>query len=175
MPIEAEGLPVVRSSGPEREMLVEYLDYFRAVLRRKAEGIGDADLHRAIAPSTLTLGGLLRHMTVVELGWFRQTLLAEPPPEPWASAPWADDHDWELTSAPTVPTAQIFADFDDAITQSREAVATIAALDEIAANPRQNGEAVDLRWILIHMVEEYARHCGHADFIREAIDGATGD
>ena len=90
MPIEAEGLPPVRSSGPEREMLLEYLDYFRVVLRRKAEGISDADLHRAVAPSSLTLGGLLRHMTVVEIGWFRQTLLDEPPPEPWASAPWED-------------------------------------------------------------------------------------
>lgn len=175
MPIEAEGLPPVRSSGPEREMLLEYLDYFRVVLRRKAEGISDAELHRSIAPSSLTLGGLLRHMTVVEIGWFRQTLLDDPPPEPWVSAPWADDPDWELTSAPDVPTPQIFADYDDAIARSNEAVATISSLDDIAANPRQNGTPVDLRWILIHMVEEYARHCGHADFIREAIDGATGD
>ncbi len=114
-------------------------------------------------------------MTVVEIGWFRQTLLGEDPPEPWASAPWDDDYDWEMTSAPTVPTAQIFADYDAAIARSREAAAGIASLDELAAGTRGNGETVDLRWITIHMIEEYARHCGHADFIREAIDGVTGD
>lgn len=170
----AEGLPPVDSAGPERPMLEQFLDYFRAVLRRKAEGLTDEELHTALAPSPLTIGGLLRHMTLVEDIWF-PGFLEDEDREPWVSAPWDDDGDWEFTTASGLSGEQVLADFDEACARSREVGASVASLDQLAHRERGMGETPSLRWILIHMIEEYARHCGHADLIREAIDGATGD
>ncbi len=174
MPEEHPDLPEVAWSGPERVQLEQFLDYFRKVLRRKAEGLGHDDLHRPLPMSKLTLGGLIRHMTLVEDIWFADRLLGEPL-EPWASAPWDDDHDWEFTTAPDFTPEQLLADFDAACERSRVTAATFDSLDAVLVKPNPLGHAVDLRWLFIHMIEEYARHCGHADLLREAIDGVTGD
>ena len=169
-----DGLPPITPAGPERLMLEQFLDYFRVVLRRKAEGLSHDQLHTAVAPSPLTIGGLLRHMTLVEDIWFPGAV-QDRDLEPWASAPWDDDHDWEFTTAPGIGVDQLLADYDAACDRSRAVAAGVASLDQLSLRRGGDDQAKSLRWIMLHMIEEYARHCGHADYLREAIDGTTGD
>lgn len=155
-------------------MLVEFLDFYRTVLLRKACGLTPAQLDVSIAPSTLTIGALVRHMTFVEDHWFDSIFAGRAVREPWASADWDADRDWEMTSASGMTFGDIRTDFDEACERSRSHVAGAASLDDVA----NGGDLTDrpsLRWILIHMIEEYARHCGHADLLRESIDGRLGD
>jgi len=151
-------------------MLETWLDFHRSTLAMKCEGLSEEQLREASAPpSELTLLGLVRHMAEVERGWFRNTL-AEEDAEPLYSTvedPDGDFHDLELAD-----TAQSFATWQAQIEYAR-ALAKGRSLDDVAR--RRNGELVSLRWIYVHMIEEYARHNGHADLIRERIDGATGD
>ena len=162
--------------GGERETLESTLDYFRALLRHKASGLTAEQLSTSLPPSTLTLGGLLQHLACVEQDWFIGDMTDGEFTEPWRSAPWDDDPDWEHTSAATTPPEEIFRRYDDAIEISRRITADIDDLStlSIRIHPRL-GEAWSLRFILVHMIEEYARHCGHADLIRQSIDGQTGD
>jgi uncharacterized damage-inducible protein DinB len=156
-------------------MLLAFLDYFRAVLVDKASGLSDEQLHARLAPSSLTLGGLINHLAVVEDGWFTRTFAGQDMPEPWASAPWDDDEDWELTTAHEVPTPELFSRYEDAVARSRRVMDDVEDLDQPSQRSGRDGEPFSMRWILIHMIEETARHCGHADFLRESLDGATGD
>jgi uncharacterized damage-inducible protein DinB len=167
--------PDIPKQADERHTLVAFLDYFRAVLVDKASGLTDEQLHTAVPPSTLTLGSLLHHMAFVEDDWFTSDFAGESLPEPWASAPWDEDHDWEFTSARDVPTDELFARYRDAIARSRAVLGEVDDLGELSQGTTRDGERWSMRWILVHMIEETARHCGHADFIREALDGATGD
>ena len=166
--------PYPPKQADERETLEAFLDYYRAVLRHKASGLTDKQLHTAIHPSSLTLGALLHHMAVVEHWWFHQAFLGLDAQEPWASAPWKEDGDWEMTVAPHTPTEIIFQRYDTAVERSREILADVESLDELSVRERK-GEKWSMRWILVHMIEELARHAGHADFLREALDGQTGD
>jgi len=161
-------------TGAERPMLIGFLDYFRRVLVRKASGLSQADLATVLAPSTLTIAGLVKHLAHVEDFWFTYILLGSPMPEPWASAPWDDDRDWEMTSAVNDSPEQLLSQFETSVARSDAALTTVTDLDQLAAMPPRRG-ATSLRWILIHMVEEYARHLGHIDLIRESIDGAVDD
>lgn len=158
----------------ELATLTAFLDYYRDLLLRKASGITDEQLHTRLEPSTLTLGAIINHMAVVEHWWFHECFAGADPLEPWASAPWDDDSDWEINTAHEVPTTELFARYTSAVVRSREVLAGVDSLDALSAKDR-NGEKWSMRWILVHMIEEIARHAGHADFIREAIDGATGD
>lgn len=167
--------PHIPRQASEKETLVAFLDYHRAVLIDKASGLTDEQLHSRLEPSSLTLGGLINHMAVVEDDWFVGDFLGEPLPEPWASAPWDEDRDWELNSAHEVPTEELFDRYHRAIARSREIVAGVDDLGQLAKRTPPNGEAWSMRWILVHMIEETARHCGHADLIRESLDGAKGD
>lgn len=158
--------------GGERATLVEFLDYYRDVLLRKAVGLTRAQLATTVGSSSLTLAGLLKHMALVEQGWFRECWLGEPPIEPWASVDWQARPDWELETA-VDDEPQALADlYLAAIERSRHAIADSHDLD---ATVESRGRTISLRWILVHMIEEYARHCGHADLLRESIDGTTGD
>lgn len=167
--------PYPPKQASERETLLAFLDYFRAVLIDKASGLTDEQLHTPLPPSNLTLGGLINHMAIVEDDWFTGDIAGEPLPEPWPSAPWEDDRDWEFNSAHEVPTDELFRRYHDAIGRSRAILDGIDDLDTPSKRTARDGEAWSVRWILIHMIEETARHCGHADLIRESIDGATGD
>jgi uncharacterized damage-inducible protein DinB len=161
-------------SGDERHTVVTFLDFFRSVLLRKGAGLSHTELHTALPMSTLTIGGLLRHMTFVEEYWFRFVLLGEEYSEPWASAPWQEQPDWEFDTAPDCSPVELATQFEAAVDRSRSALAARPGLDTVAA--RQSwGQDTTVRWILVHMIEEYARHCGHADLIRQSLDGATGD
>jgi len=162
-------------AADEATTLRAFLDHFRATLRRQADGLTDDELRTPLAPSTLTLGGLLKHLALVEQFWFRHILLGEDESEPWASADFDADRDWELTSAAADTGNDLRALHATEVARADEAIdrALLAGLDSVSALERR-GRPVSLRWILVHMVEEYARHNGHADLIRELVDGRGG-
>jgi len=156
----------------ERTMLVAWLDHHRATLELKCAGIPAERLaERSVPPSSLSLLGLVRHMADVERRWFRRCLVGEDVPpvyrtdaEPNRAFDRADGAEWEAD------VAAWRAECD----RARELTAATGSLDAIAVEPARTGEPVSLRWILVHMIEEYARHNGHADLLRERLDGATG-
>ena len=160
----------------ERTALESFLDYFRATLRWKAEGLTDDQARTAsVAPSIMSIAGLLRHMAEVERHWFQMYLRGDAEDRLfWHLGP---DADFEVSGSVTL--ADCLAVYDREIATSR-AIAAERHLDGLAAlNDLDRGEGFDwqpnLRWIMVHMIEEYARHAGHADLIRERIDGVTGD
>jgi uncharacterized damage-inducible protein DinB len=167
--------PYIPRQGSERDTLIAFLDYHRELIIDKASGLTDKQLHTAVAPSSLTLGGLINHMAVVEDDWFTSDIAGKTIPEPWASAPWGDDRDWELNTASSVPTDVLFQRYRDAIGRSNAVLDDIDDLGQLSVKTDRNGEPWSVRWILIHLIEETARHCGHADFIRESLDGSVGD
>ena len=163
----------------EVQMLRAFLDHYRATIRLQASGLTDAQLDQALAPSDLTLGGMLKHLAFVEDYWFSYHLMAHEPTPPWDTAPWDDDPDWDWHSASQTPHAELDALLAAAIARSDECLdAALAAdpdLGRLVARPRppEKGDTATVRWVLVHMVEEYCRHAGHADLIRQSIDGAT--
>jgi hypothetical protein len=157
----------------EREMLLWFLDEYRRVLARKAEGITEDQARIAASPpSDITLLGLVRHMAKVERVWFRERLAGEDVPRLYVGAlhP-AGDPDGDFHAPADATLAEALESYRREI---EIADRNIAATDLDAEF--DTGRAVlSLRWMLVHMIEEYARHCGHADLVRQAIDGATGD
>lgn len=161
--------------GDERTMLLAYLDYQRETLRQKAGGLDAAQLATALPPSTMTLGGMVKHLGLVENSWLRDRFHGDGLSEPWASVDWDADYDWEWNTAKTESPEQVWALYEEMIADADEVIAG-AQLDDHAAKPSsRTGEPMSLRWILLHLIEEYARHNGHADLIRESIDGSTGE
>ena len=152
-------------------MLGAWLDYHRATLLWKCAGLSNGQLReRSVPPSTMSLLGLVRHMADVERRWFDRVLLgAETPAKYWRDGTWTELRRRRLGR----PRADI-QDFVDACAASRRSVAAVESLDSVAVKAYPD-RPVTLRWILVHMVEEYARHNGHADLLRERIDGAIGD
>jgi len=166
MTVERTDPPLVAG---EREMLTAWLDWHRATLARKCDGLSDPQLRdRSVPPSQLSLIGLVRHMAEVERNWFRRVLGAEDVPLIYSR-----DWDWDacFTEADTAEVAKAFATWRAACEQSRKAE---AAAESLEVTGERRGHSFSLRWILVHMIEEYARHNGHADLLRERIDGATG-
>ncbi len=155
---------------PERTMLEQWLEYHRATLAWKCEGLSDAQLReRSAPPSKMSLLGLVRHMADVELNWFRRVLSRNTGVPGLFWAPGNEDGDFDDVDTASVDEA--FTAWRAEIDNAR-AVAAGMDLDETG---ERRGEAVSLRWVYVHMIEEYARHNGHADLLRERIDGATGD
>jgi len=162
----------------EFDTLNGFLDQYRAVLIAKATGLTDEQARsHAVEPSNLSILGLLRHMAEVERHWFRRMLLDE-----------SELPDFFATDGVAIGTADGDFEFPDtatlsegveillrAIAESRLAIEGKVPEDVSLATRAKTGEPVSLRWILIHMIEEYARHCGHADFLRERLDGKKGD
>ena len=167
-------LPYPPKSADERTTLLAFLDYYRAVLVDKASGMTAEQLHTTLGPSTLTLGNLVHHMAYVEDWWFTAVIANEPMPEPWKSAPWSEDGDWEFTTSEGMSGDEIMARFAESVARSRAVMDAVESLDDVSVRER-DGQPFSIRWILVHMVEEIARHAGHADLIRESIDGETGD
>jgi uncharacterized damage-inducible protein DinB len=155
-------------------MLNGWLDFHRWILLWKCEGLNESQLkQRAVPPSGLSLLGLVRHMAEVERGWFRVVLLGENLPDLYTT-PEGPDPDFNGVDGADV--AETFETFEQECAAAREAVAAAPDLDLLSRErSERTGEAWSLRWILSHMIEEYARHNGHADLLRECIDGATGD
>ena len=177
-----DGTSIERVDPPldasEAETLLGYLDYHRQTLRMKTDGLDQAQLSSRLAPSTLTLGGLLKHMALVEDHWFSVVLLGNSQVEPWASADWETDNDWEFSTAGDDSPEELRRLFDEAVAASDRTLQAVVAEDglgRLAVKESRSGGRFSLRWIIVHMIEEYARHNGHADLIRESIDGQTGE
>ena len=155
----------------ERTMLTSWLEWHRATLERKCAGLSDEELRRrAVEPSSLSLLGLIRHMADVERGWFRGCLLGEDVPPLHYSK---DNPDGDFDDVDSADVGEAFARWREECEAARQAVAGTETLEVTGTTTR--GETISLRWILVHMIEEYARHNGHADFLRERIDGTVGD
>ncbi|OJV91125.1 MAG: hypothetical protein BGO39_26330 [Chloroflexi bacterium 54-19] len=152
-------------------MLDSFLDYHRATLLWKVRGVGDEDLRRSSVPtSTMTLLGLVKHLAYVERSWFQHRFKNDNVTFPWTKED--PDADWRIE--PDETTEGILRLYDEECEKSRQIVAA-ASLDEKAARSWPDGNSPTLRWIMYHMIEETARHNGHADLLREAVDGATGE
>jgi uncharacterized damage-inducible protein DinB len=160
----------------EVTMLREFLDHYRATIRLQASGLTGEQLAQTHGPSDLTLGGMLKHLAGVEDYWFTYCLAGHDVIEPWKSVDWEADQDWDWHSAADDTHAELDALLVAAIARSEErleAALERGGLDQPLSRERREGQTPTLRWLLIHMVEEYSRHAGHADLIRESIDGAT--
>jgi uncharacterized damage-inducible protein DinB len=154
---------------PEREMLEEWLEFHRTTLLLKCEGVDEAGRKaRPVPTSKLSLHGLVRHTAEVERNWFRRALLKEPDAPPIWFDPAVEDSD-------LVPLDDADWDADLAAWQAEcDASRAAAAQHDLDDTGLRRGEPVTLRWIYVHMIEEYARHNGHADLIRELVDGHVG-
>jgi uncharacterized damage-inducible protein DinB len=166
--------PSIPKDADEREMLVAFLDYHRELMLDKCGGLTRDQLATRLDPSTMTLIGMVYHLAIVEESWFEEIFLGGELGEPWASVDWKADRDWEWHHAPSMEPDEVFSAYRRAFTRSNEIVAATESLDQLSVRDRK-GEPWSLRWILIHMIEETARHAGHADLIRESIDGSVGD
>ena len=155
-------------TGAEKESLHASLNRHRDVVLWKVDGLDDASLRRPMTPSETTLLGLVKHLAAVELGWFCETFGRETEPLPFDP----DDEDADLRVGPHETTADILAFYARARTAADRVICE-SGLDETGT--AWNGDTVSMRWVLIHMIEETARHAGHMDILRELIDGATGD
>lgn len=166
-------------TADEATTLVSFLDFHRETLRWKTDGLDAEQLRRPLAPSTMTLGGLLKHLAHVEGSWFVQVMLDEPADPPFDTAPWDEDPDWEWTSAADDDPDALRALHAAAVARSRAVTAELlrtGGLETLSRRTsRRTGEPFTLRWVLVHMIEEYARHNGHADLLREAVDGLRGE
>ncbi|MET7666855.1 DinB family protein [Micromonospora luteifusca] len=160
--------PVLARTGDERAVLESFLDFHRAVLLRKLRGLSDADAGRRLVPSATTLAGLVKHLTLVERNWF-PTLLAPEPGDVYLTSD--EDAVASFTLGEHDTIAGLTEAYERACARSRAAAASFD-LDHVVPHP-QLGE-VSLRWILVHMIEETARHAGHADILRELTDGESG-
>ena len=162
-------------TGTELDQLTSYLDLQRATMLWKTEGLTREQLAEPHPPSTLTLGGLLNHLALVEDSWFRVRFAGLPDDELWAGIDWDADPDYEFRTAAELEPEELRRRYEEACARSREVVAAAASLDQLSVEPRGNGKHFDLRWMLLHLIEETARHAGHADLLREAIDGVVGE
>ena len=175
MDVDEHGRRDTPLAGGEVETLLGFLDYQRATLAWKCRGLDDDQLRAALPPTNMTLGGMLMHLARVEDGWFSEVVAETEKLEPWASMPWSAE--WDTAAAETGDALRSL--WAERVEASRRVVAEqleagASALD--ATHPARGGQAeVSLRWVLVHMIEEYARHNGHADLLRQSIDGETGE
>ena len=170
-PMADIALPEIPVQADERTTLEAFLDFYRASLVERTHDLTGEQLNRRHPPTTLTLARLLGHMALVEYTWFRERMAGGELPEPYQSLDWDADIDAEMTEAGNLEREELLARFDAAVADSRACAAAVDSLDEVSVGKNRAGEQWNLRWILVHMIEEYARHCGHADLIRESIDG----
>jgi uncharacterized damage-inducible protein DinB len=161
--------------GSERELLCQYLDLQRETMLLKAGGVTAAQFAQPHPPSDLTLAGLLYHLALVEESWLEGRFLGRPDREPWIGVDWEADPNWEFRTAATLAPDEVRERYREACDRSRQVVSDTASLEELSVQPFSDGRHFSLRWVLLHLIEETARHAGHADFIREAIDGAVGE
>jgi hypothetical protein len=167
--IDAVDRPDPPTVGDEREILLSMLDYYRATLLTKCQGLDHAQLERrSVEPSELSLMELLRHLAGAERYWFQICLLGRS-----LQPLYLRTEDGEIDPSDPSTPAEVVQRFATACEESRQAVAPLS-FDHVVGSGVM-GQPVNLRYICVHMLEEYARHCGHADLLRERIDGAVGD
>lgn len=152
----------------ERSLLVGFLDWYRAVVERKLEGLALDDAARARTPSGLSVLSIVAHLAAVEVGWFVETFAGRDVDPRW------DDYG-SFRVRPDDTVESVLACYRDACGRAREIVTAARSLDDLSERSNEVRGNVSLRWILVHMIEETARHAGHLDLMREEIDGRTGD
>jgi hypothetical protein len=164
-------------AGTEAEQLTGALERLRTTFRFKADGLDAEGLRTRSGASALTLGGLLKHLAIVEDLYFTVKMTGSPIGEPWADTAW-DTEDWEFTSAAEDPPEHLYALYDGAVERSRArlgAALMAGGLDQKIHVTGPDGQPANLRRLVCDLLEEYGRHTGHADLIREAVDGRTGE
>lgn len=164
-------------AGSEVEHVVGALERLRATFRWKADGLDADGLRARVGASSLTLGGLLKHLAVVEDHTFATKLSGTPLAELWRTDEW-DSADWPFTSAAGDTPEQLYAHWDDAVDRSRarlDAALAAGGLDQLVHVAAGDGTRANLRRLVFDMVEEYGRHTGHADLLRESVDGRVGE
>ncbi|MEO6702563.1 MAG: DinB family protein [Jatrophihabitantaceae bacterium] len=175
--IDQQGRPEPPLIADEASTLLGFLDFQRATLAWKCQGLDAAGLNTTVGVSSMTLGGILKHLALVEDYWFGRVLFGRGWQPPFDQVDWDADQDWDWHSAVHDTPEQLNALWQDAVARSRQLTSQAlaeAGLDRLAERSLPEGTH-SLRWMLCHLVEEYARHNGHADLIREQVDGQTGE
>lgn len=166
------------AAGTEVEHLLGALDRLRTTFRFKADDLDSAGLNARIGASALTLGGLLKHLAAVEDYTFATKLSGEQLTAPWDALGHDGSNDWEFTTAANDPPELLYDLWDGAVERSRARVAAALAdggLDQLIHAAWPDGRHASLRRLVCDMIEEYGRHTGHADLLREAVDGRVGE
>lgn len=178
---EARNEPILKEppvAGNETDTLIGALERQRRTFRWKCADLDATGLRASTAASTMTLGGLLKHLALVEADYFAWKLLGESPGAPFETIDWDKDPDWEWRTAADDSPEELYALYDEKVALARTNIARAMAeggLDGLAGQTSPGGEPRSLRRTLIDIIEEYARHTGHADILREAIDGRVGE
>jgi uncharacterized damage-inducible protein DinB len=172
--MEADTRVEAKLAASERETLLACLDYQRETVLQKIAGADDDALRRRVVPSLTTLLGVVKHLAYVERWWFRLVFAGEDGPDPWPK----DDPDVDFRIEPDETTEQVVGLYRDEVARARVIIAA-ADLDDrgrgtTRTSRRSTGADFTLRWIVVHVIEETARHLGHMDIIREQVDGTVG-
>lgn len=165
-------------AGDEVATLLGSLDRQRWIFAWKCGGLDAAGLRATLSPSTMTLGGLIKHLALVEDEYFSVRLLGQEAGPPWDSIDWDADPNWEWDSAADDSPEELMTLWQGAVDRSRAATDQALAaggLDVLAKWTGRSGQSPSLRRILIDLIEEYSRHVGHADLLRESVDGLVGE
>lgn len=158
------GVPV---SGDERQVLTGFLDHYRKTILQICEGVSEEDLARPMVPSGTSLLGMIKHLVYVEWGWFQEAVAGEKVVYPFPE----DDSEADLRIEKGETSVEVFNLYRQACRRSNEILAEVSFDDPIKG---QGPRDYNVRWVVVHMIEETARHAGHADILRELIDGTTG-
>lgn len=167
-------VPAIQPATDELTTLTEFLEFHRARILWVIEELDQKQLATRMVSSLSTLGGIVKHLALVEDIWFQKRLLGRDLPEPWASAPLSENPDWEFESALEDSPESIRDLYLAACERSRQAVSGITNLDLQTVANNKNGEKWNLRWILVHMIEETAQHAGHMDILKELLQAQSG-
>jgi len=164
--------PEPASTPDLRGLMLDYLDFLRGVVADKVEGLSEGELASSVVPSGWTPAGLVNHLVNVERRWLRWGFLAEPLPDPWRDA--TDDAAWVT---PEATSGELRRLLEGAGVRSRAIVEAHELTETAAVGGRfaDEASAPQLQWILLHLIQEYARHTGHLDIARELVDGQTGE
>ena len=165
-------------AGSEVEHLVGALDRLRTTFRWKADDLDAAGLQATVGASSLTIGGLLKHLAMVEDQSFTTKLSGEPVGSPWDAMGWDGSNSWSFVFAADESPEQLYALWDGAVERSRarfDAALTRGGLDQLVHMSWSDGRRANLRRLVCDLIEEYGRHTGHADLLREAVDGRVGE
>jgi hypothetical protein len=175
--IDEQGRPRPPEESNETETLLGFLEFHRATFEWKCSELDSAGMNLTVGPSPMTLGGMMKHLALVEEHWFSRRLLGRGRSDPFDAVDWDADPDWDWHSAVNDTPDQLRTLWRRFVDQSRINVAETLSSGGLGQQAKGShpGDSPNLRWILCHMIEEYARHNGHADYLREAADGATGE
>ena len=173
--LDEQGRPPPPLAADETATLLGFLDYQRATFAWKFSGRDAAALTATVGASPMTLGGMLKHLACAEASWCSWWLHGRDPGPPWNGVDWDADPDWAWHSAAEDPPEKLLALWQDTVARLLAEALADGGLERRTRRHTPYGEAPGLRWILCHLIEEYARHNGHADLIRELVDGLTGE